>query len=190
MHYIYIRKYEDGFSQLMTSGTEPSPEIVASDVITIQSLPIKPRKEGHGARLCANFETKEVWYELVPSAAYLKQNLIKALEEYDSSSKVNEFTIGDIKLWLDSSMRDKVRENLEYCKQVGLTETTLRISGHSFTLTTEQGWQMYYAVLGYARECWNVTEMHREAIMKLRTEEEIKGYNYTTGYPEKLVFNL
>jgi hypothetical protein len=57
-------------------------------------------------------------------------------------------------------------------------------------LTTEQGWQMYYAVLGYARECWNVTEMHREAIMRLRTEKEIKEYNYTTGYPEKLVFNL
>lgn len=51
-----------------------------------------------------------------------------------------------------------------------------------------QGWQMYYAVLGYARECWNVTESHLAAAASLTTVEEMKAYDYTVGYPEKLSF--
>lgn len=168
MFYIYYKQYNDDFSQLVIEKTKPEN---VDKVIELDKLPIKPTKAGHGAQLNANFDTKKVWYNLVPTDAYLKQQLIKQLEEYDASSKVNEFTIGDVSLWLDSSMRDKVRENLEYCTKVGLTETTLRINGHSFDLTLEQGWQMYYAVLGYARECWNVTETHRAAIMQLTTKE-------------------
>lgn len=47
---------------------------------------------------------------------------------------------------------------------------------------------MYYSVLAYARECWNVTESHLATVDKLETIEEIINYDYKSGYPDKLVF--
>ena len=47
---------------------------------------------------------------------------------------------------------------------------------------------MYYSVLAYARECWNVTESHLATVDKLETVEELMNYNYTVNYPMKLVF--
>lgn len=118
----------------------------------------------------------------------MRNRLLGELEEYDSSNKVNQFTINGINLWLDSNMRDKVRENLASCDAEGIKETTLRIDGMAFTVSVETGWAMYNALLSYARKCWNNTEKHREAINKLSTMEEIIAYDYTVGYPEKLHF--
>ena len=85
-------------------------------------------------------------------------------------------------------MRSKVKENLETCQQFGEENTTLRFNGMAFPISVQQGWQMYYSVLAYARECWNVTESHLAAVDKLETIEEIINYDYKSGYPDKLVF--
>ena len=85
-------------------------------------------------------------------------------------------------------MRSKVKENLETCQQLGETDTVLRFEGMSFPISVQLGWQMYYAVLAYARDSWNVTEDHLSMVDKLETVEELKSYDYTVGYPEKLTF--
>jgi hypothetical protein len=41
----------------------------------------------------------------------------------------------------------------------------------------------------YADACAIVTAQHKMAINQLTSEEEIMGYDFTLGYPEKLVFN-
>lgn len=126
-----------------------------------------------------------------PDSIECKKWMLNAqIDAYDSSSHVNSFTIGGIELWLDSNMRDKVRENLVSCEAEGLTETTLRINGMAFHVTIEQGWAMYNAVLGYARRCWNTTEEHRIAANALTTVEEVESYDYTVGYPDKLSFDI
>ena len=56
----------------------------------------------------------------------------------------------------------------------------------SFPVSVEQGWQMYYLVLKYARDCWNVTQEHLAEVEKLQSIEGVKKYNYKSGYPEKL----
>ena len=58
----------------------------------------------------------------------------------------------------------------------------------AFPITVELGWKMYYAVLGYARETWNVTQTHLATIASLETVEDLINYDYKSGYPEKLVF--
>lgn len=114
--------------------------------------------------------------------------LLERIAAYDKSAHVDSFTVSGVKLWLDSYLRDKVRENLEYCSRKGLKETTLRIGGLSFPMSVEDGWEMYYAVIGYARECWNVTETHRQAALSMDDVEDLRGYDYTKGYPSKLEF--
>jgi hypothetical protein len=118
-----------------------------------------------------------------------KRWLLKAkIEAYDKSRHVNDFTISGIHLWLDSTMRGKVKENLETCQQLGEEYTTLRFEGMAFPVTVQMGWQMYYAVLAYARDSWNVTEAHLASADKLETAEEFDSYDYTAGYPAKLGF--
>ena len=114
--------------------------------------------------------------------------LIERIRAYDKSSHVEDFTIDGIHLWLDSTLRSKVKENLETCQQFGEENTTLRFNGIAFPITVTMGWQMYYSLLDYARDCWNVTESHLAAIEKIQTVEELKSYDYTKGYPSKLVF--
>ena len=112
--------------------------------------------------------------------------LLERIAAYDKSWHVDSFTISGVRLWLDSELRDKVRENLEYCTHTGVGRTTLRIDGMSFPMSVEDGWGMYYAVVGYARECWNVTEMHRQTAISIQSVEEMKFYDYMRGYPARL----
>ena len=114
--------------------------------------------------------------------------LVECISAYDKSSHVDGFTISGVKLWLDSEMRGKVRENLEHCDRKGMERTVLRIGGMSFPVSVADGWEMYYAVVGYACECWNVTEGHLASVSQLESIEEIMEYDYTIGYPSKLEF--
>lgn len=120
--------------------------------------------------------------------ALLKVKLKAKASLYGSSEEVDDFTIGGIHIWLNHDLRGKVKENLETSQQLGETETVLRFNGMAFPMTVEQGWQMYYAVLAYARECWNTTEIHLSAIDALQTVDELLAYDYKSGYPQKLAF--
>ncbi len=136
-------------------------------------------------------ETKDIFRMLKenPNSLEFQKWLLEAkINAYDKSHHVEDFTIGGIHLWLDSTMRSKVKENLETCQQLGEDYTTLRFDGKAFPITVTMGWQMYYSVLKYARDCWNVTESHLATISKITDIEELKAYDYTTGYPSKLAF--
>lgn len=110
------------------------------------------------------------------------------INAYDKSRHVEGFTIGGTHLWLDSSLRGKVKENLETCEWYKETETILRFEGMSFPMPVSVAWQMYYAVLAYARDAWNVTEDHLAFVNSTDDVEAIKAYDYTSGYPQKLAF--
>lgn len=118
----------------------------------------------------------------------LKEKLKEEIRRYDKSEAVEDFSIGGVHLWLKSEMRAKVRENLETAQQKGEENVTLRYEGMAFPMTVAMGWQLYFAVLDYARATWDVTEIHMAEVDKLTTLTEILAYDYTSGYPEKLSF--
>lgn len=125
--------------------------------------------------------------EMIP---WMKGYLLKAIRKYDKSKNVEEFTINGVHMWLDSDLRRKVEENLSYCQQMGITETTLRYEGMAFPMSVEMGWQLYYAVLGYARETWDVTQIHESAVLNIDSVQGLLDYEdyYPTAYPKKLSF--
>lgn len=120
--------------------------------------------------------------------SYLSEALLAEIRRYDKSKAVEDFSIGGVHLWLNSDMRNKVRENLETAQQKGEGDVILRYEGMAFPMSVQMGWQLYYAVLDYARATWDVTEIHLATASKLTTVEEILAYDYTQGYPEKLAF--
>lgn len=42
----------------------------------------------------------------------------------------------------------------------------------------------------YANQCFGVTQRHKAAIAGLSTVEDIEGYDFTEGYPERLRFEV
>jgi hypothetical protein len=50
--------------------------------------------------------------------------------------------------------------------------------------------QMLYAIEVYASKCYDNTQYHISQVNKLDNIEDLKNYDYTTGYPEKLIFEI
>lgn len=118
----------------------------------------------------------------------LKEKLLAEIRRYDKSEAVENFTIQGVHMWLNSDMRNKVRENLETAQQKGEGDVILRYNGLAFPMSVTMGWQLYYAVLDYARATWDVTEIHLAKVSKIDNVEDLMSYDYKAGYPAKLAF--
>lgn len=121
----------------------------------------------------------------------LKQKLIDVVVLYDSSSNVNSFTIGGVSTWLDKATRVGLKLRFEAEKRLGKTETTLWQNGMQFPLPLVgdvTALDMLDGIELYASACYDVTQMHLANIVTLTSVEEVKKYDHTAGYPEKLKF--
>lgn len=134
------------------------------------------------------------WVEPEPTPEQLleraKQAKIAELEAYDSSDAVNSFTLGGQSMWLTREERTQIDESINAYEGVGAQGMTKYFGGVAYTFPLAVWKQMLNALIVYASEALNVTERHRAAIQSLQTIEGVEEYDFTTGYPAKLVFNL
>ena len=119
-----------------------------------------------------------------------KQNKIWDIELYDSSSAVNEFFINNQSMWLDKQTRTSLNFSLLMEESVGRTESTLWVGDLCFTLPIDQFKMMLSALEVYAKDCYNITAMHKSNINSLSTKEDVENYDIAADYPEKLYFNI
>lgn len=119
----------------------------------------------------------------------LKQKQLEELKKYDSSDKVNRIIFRGEQIWLDKATRNGLLMRLSAEQQAGIKTTTLWYgNSKSYTLDVEDAITMLYAIERYASQCYDNTQRHAKAISELFTEEEMYNYDFTTGYPEVLVF--
>lgn len=119
----------------------------------------------------------------------LKQKQLEELKNYDSSDKVNRIIFRGEQIWLDKATRNGLLMRLSAEQQAGIKTTILWYgNSKSYTLDVEDAVTMLYAIERYASQCYDNTQRHAKAISELTTEEEVYGYDFTTGYPEVLVF--
>lgn len=116
-----------------------------------------------------------------------RANKLVELEAYDSSDTVNSFTLNGVPMWLDYQTRQQLRTSIEAYQSQGIEQVTKWFGGMSYTFPTVVWLQMLNALEVYASEALNVTESHRAAINSLTSIAEIDEYDYTTGYPQKIV---
>lgn len=133
------------------------------------------------------------WVEYVkptytPTLENVKAQKIEEIRIYDSSSEVNEFSMGGLPIWLDKATRAGLLLRFEAESKVGRETTTLWYGGQSFTLPLAQAQQILIALELYASECYDRTQAHIAEVQKMDSKEAVEAYDYTTGYPQKLLF--
>lgn len=117
-----------------------------------------------------------------------KKSKLMAVNAYDASSAVNEFTINNTPMWLDHNVRQQLKASVEAYAASGAESVTKIFNGIEYTFTPEQWMQMLVLLEVYASEALNTTERHKIAINALESIEDVEAYDYTTGYPTKLEF--
>ena len=120
--------------------------------------------------------------------ARAKADKIAKLEVYDSSDAVNSFSVDDKDMWVPADKRAVLRTSIEAYKALGAENITKVWEGQDYTFPVTAWDKMLNQVEVYASECFNQTQRHIDAIGKLSTIEEVKEYDFTQGYPEKLQF--
>ena len=147
-------------------------------------------------KVCMNptdSQLREAGYERVftgPRLVTLEdfiEDKIADLDKYDTSNNVNSFSIGGATIWLPQAKRVGLMLRIQAEESMGLTHTTLWYEGYEFNFEIPQLKQALLAVEAYASACFDVTERHRQSIQALKTIDEVKAYDFTKGYPEKLV---
>lgn len=119
---------------------------------------------------------------------YLKKASLAYITAYDSSTTVNNFSIDGKHIWLDRGTRLVLRQRFAAEQATGATKTSLWHGTDVFNLSVEEAIRMLNEIEVYACKCYDVTAAHKAAVQKLTTVQELLGYDYRTGYPDKLKF--
>lgn len=115
---------------------------------------------------------------------------------YDSSPAVNGFEIrrGGEKVtdyWIDRDLRTSLEGDVIACSSVSDTyKFDIREMGITLELNCNKFLEALANLRRYAYTAFNVTSQHIAAMKALETQEAVKGYDYTTGYPQKLSFDI
>lgn len=119
-----------------------------------------------------------------------KQHKLSEIQQYDSSREVNNFYIGEHSVWLDKATRTglALRFNSELAAKH--ETTSLWYNNMKFTLPINDAIAMLYAIELYASACYDNTQRHIANVNSLETIEEVSYYDHTTGYPDKLRFDI
>lgn len=123
-----------------------------------------------------------------------KREKIEQIEQYDGSDNVNGFDVvkdgNTITAWLTPAERANYRSSIDAAELVGVENLSLYIGEMPITLPTQIAKMMLAQIQLYADQCFIVTKQHIAAVEALDSIEAVDNYDNTTGYPERLVFNL
>ena len=123
-----------------------------------------------------------------------RQEKLSALEAFDSSEEVNGFDVSsngeDMRMWIDRETRGDYKASIEAAELLGRTTVKPVFNGVEVELSVEMAKMALAQVQIYANQCFGVTQRHKAAIEALESVEEVEGYDFTEGYPERLRFEV
>lgn len=117
-----------------------------------------------------------------------REEVLKKIGEYDVSEHVNSFYFGNSKTWLDKDTRVGLVNSVNVTMLAGGTEYTVWLNGYAYTMPCDTLLSMLNALELYAIRSYYITEMHKSAVMNMSGAENIRNYDYTAEYPDKLRF--
>ena len=141
---------------------------------------------------------KEIWDLMLLQPTIEERTLEEAkarkkadIAEYNDSNNINDFTVNNaLHSWLTPDERSNYRNSIDAAKILGLEDVSLFVGDMPLTLPTATAEQMLAQIQLYADHCFIVTKRHLLAVDALETIEAVDNYDYTTGYPLKLNFDV
>lgn len=112
------------------------------------------------------------------------------IEFYDTSSEVNGFYLNTNLVWLDRDTRASLKNTIESSILMGRETLNIWFGDVYVTLPIETAKLLLATLELYATDCYNVTAQHKVNVKELTTIEEVDNYDITSGYPEKLNFDI
>ena len=131
---------------------------------------------------------KQKWAE--KALVLAKKAKIAEIAAYDTSSSVNGFMLNGLLVWLDKATRVGLMNSTTIAKAAGQQTTTLWLGDTKLEVGCDMAIHLLSALEMYALECFNVTAAHKKAVAELTDIGEVLSYDYTKGYPEKLMMNV
>lgn len=131
--------------------------------------------------------------------AQAKSAKLAAIESYDRSASVNIFTVrlkhdGDvvkeIETWADRETRADYKASIEAAELLGRDVVSPVMGGVELAIPVQTAKVALAQVQIYANQCYNVTEQKLALVRGMETVEAVEAVDVTSGYPEKLVFEL
>lgn len=117
----------------------------------------------------------------------VKEYKLGELAKYDSSPEVNSFIMGGAPAWLDKETRVGLMNSTNIQVAAGVQVADLWFGGNKIQLPCNMIIKILAGIEIYALDCFNKTAEHRNNINNLTSIQEIIDYDFTQGYPEKLV---
>ena len=129
-------------------------------------------------------------YDVEDNIEDIRKEKLQEIDNYDRSSVINRFSLNGTEMWLDKSTRVGLELRFRAEKEQGRSETTLWFENLQFTLPIDIAENFLYQLEVYASQCYDNTQSHKKVVCGLNSIEDINGYDFTTGYPAPLTFNL
>ena len=166
-------------------------------VKTMENMPTGMTDEGemrYEEREKEQYSYEVCWIDGVSSDADVlqraKEAVLAAIEAYDTSSSVNGFILNGERVWLDKATRVGLMNGVGVAKACGMERMSLWIGGREYVMDVDRLEELLVKVEVYAMGCYNVTAGHRMAVSGLTTLEDVLGYDFKAGYPEKVSMEL
>ena len=115
---------------------------------------------------------------------------MKRIKRYDESDDINCFYLNGEVQWLDKYQRADLSDSLDCLKDTGEKMFSLWLKGVKYYIPITPAAQMIANLKIYAMQCYNRTQEHRMAVQQMTNIEDILSYDYKTGYPEVLRFDI
>lgn len=120
-----------------------------------------------------------------------KIEMLGKIDAYDKSNDVNGFTInGMIEGWFNPSERTNYKSSIDAAKLLGLDKLSFYVGDVMLDIAPSMAEGLLSQIQLYADQCFIVTKQHKLAVEALQTIEDVDAYDYKSGYPGKLNFNL
>ena len=119
-----------------------------------------------------------------------KKEIIRKIDEYDTSVNVNSFKLNSVDVWLSKDTRVGLMNSISIQKAAGKEQSVLWFNNICVTVNCDSAIQMLSALELYALDCYNKTAEHKANVQNLSSIEEVHNYDYTQGYPNKLEFTI
>lgn len=126
----------------------------------------------------------------IPTLDVIKNILLSLQKDYDVSAEVNSFYINDKRVWLDKATRIGIVNVLKLKQNDDVTYTTLWFGDDAIEVSVNKALEILTSVELYAEKCNNNTRRHINQINELESVEDCLVFDITSGYPDKLNFEV